>query len=137
MDRFKRECEQLLEPGEGVLLEANAILKLGLGLWRLQGVGRAFLTNRRLIWLHMAPRPLLSLLFWYNRRIEIRIDQIQRFHVQFLGEVLIVSTVEEHYEFRIAERYWALINPFAVSKHRSAANEWGKRLQEMTPAIHD
>ena len=133
VDRFEHECERLLEPSERVLLEANAILKLG--LFREQGVGRAFLTNRRLLWLHMAPRPLLFFLFWLHRLVEIRIDRIQSFHAG--GEVLNLSTLDERYEFRIAGRYWALFNPFAVSEHTSAAKEWGKTLQEVTTANND
>ena len=62
---------------------------------------------------------------------------MQSFHVQFQGEVLMVSTLDERYEFRLAEGYWTLINPFAVSKHRSAAKEWRQRLQGLTPATHD
>ena len=141
VDRFKQQRELLLEPGESALLEATARLKLG--QWRLQGIGRAFLTNRRLIWLLMAPRPVFWLFTWwlpsswYSPRVEIRIDDMQSFHVQFQGEVLMVSTLDERYEFRLAEGYWTLINPFAVSKHRNAAKEWRQRLQGLTPATHE
>ena len=133
MDRLKHQCEQLLEPNERILLEANAVLKLG--LFRQQGIGRVFLTSSRVLWLHMAPRALLSLLFWLHRLVEIRIDRVQRFHAG--GEVLYLSTLDERYELRIAERYWDLFNPFAVSEHTSTAKEWGKQLQEITTANHD
>lgn len=125
-DRFRQQCERLLEPGESILLEANAALMLG--MLRQQGVGRAFLTNRRLVWLHMAPRLLLFFCPWLHRTVEIRIDRVRSIVAE---KVLSVSTNDERYLFRLAERYWALFNPFAASEQARACEDWGRKLREL------
>ena len=126
MTTQRQQCERLLAHDESILMEAYAILKLG--MWRLQGAGRVFLTKRRLLWFSMARLPLVPR-SWYPRIVDIGLDSLSRFHTG--GGVLFVTTDGEQYQLRLAERYWALWNPFAGSEFARIGEQWARRVKEL------
>jgi hypothetical protein len=78
VDRLRSRCQELLGEKEDILLEAEATCKLG--LLNEFGAGRAYLTNRRIIWIRRSTPLLRPLLFWIPDVVAIErtsIDQIR------------------------------------------------------------
>ena len=120
----------MLESDETVLLDAHASLKLG--LLRQQGFGRVFLTNRRIVWLHGAPRLLLRAFFWLHSIVQIPLEST--LSVQRFGDGLRLRSSDENYSLLIARRYWSLFNPFAASDCGETAEEWRRSIAAVVAA---
>ncbi|MBI4301918.1 MAG: hypothetical protein HY664_04885 [Chloroflexi bacterium] len=75
VDQLRQHCESLLEPGEEIKLAAEATCKLGL-LTQL-GLGRAFLTDRRMLFLRRRmPFGIDRLFFWIPDMVTITLSEI-------------------------------------------------------------
>jgi hypothetical protein len=79
VDKLWKRCEELLTSGEGVLLEAEATCKLG--LLSQFGAGRAYLTDRRILWIRRSTPLLRPLLFWIPDVVSIELPSIDRLHI--------------------------------------------------------
>jgi hypothetical protein len=69
-------CQKVLDPGEQILLRGEATCKLG--LLSQFGAGRAWLTNRRIIWIRRSTPLLRRLLFWIPDIVSIDRTSIRR-----------------------------------------------------------
>lgn len=135
MDRLRFQCEQLLDKDEHVLLDAQ-VAHLRIGLLRAQGTGRAFLTERRIIWLHGAPPFLLRLFFWLRRLVQIQLDSIER--VQRWKHALIVRASGEEYVLQLGQGYPRAILFFFYQVPREAertTDRWYRALRELIPLM--
>jgi len=133
MDRLRWQCERLLGSGENILLDAR-VAYLKMGALRRQGIGRAFLTQRRVIWLHAAPPFLLGLLFWLHRVVEIQLDSIE--HIQRWKHALVVRASGEAYVFQLGQGCPPLVLFFFYQVPREAertTDEWYRAMRELIP----
>ena len=76
VDELRRRCEGMVVPGEEILLEAEATVKLG--YLSEFGAGRAYLTSRRIIWIRRDTPLLRPLLFWIPDTVVIELSSIDR-----------------------------------------------------------
>ena len=58
-DRLRRRCEEMLTNDEQILLDAECSVHRRSFLFPQLGAGRAFLTDRRLIWIRRSTPPVL------------------------------------------------------------------------------
>lgn len=133
MDRLRLHCERLLGSGENILLDAR-VAYLKIGALRRQGIGRAFLTQRRVIWLHAAPAFLLRLLFWLHSVVEIQLDSIE--HIQRWKHTLVIRASGEAYVFQLGQGYPPLVLFFFYQVPREAeltTDQWYQAIRELIP----
>lgn len=135
MHRLRQRCDELLQPGEEILLEAK-VAYLKLGRFRQQGIGRAFLTQRRIIWLHGAPRLLLRMFFRLHRVVGLHLEDVRRIRMYKSGGVLFVESHEEHYELRVGQGYPPLLLFFFYQSPRDGqrtTEEWYDAMSQLVP----
>jgi hypothetical protein len=76
VDNLRKRCEELLTSGEDILLEAESTCKLG--LLSEFAAGRAYLTNRRIVWISRSPALVRALAFWIPDAVTIELPFIDR-----------------------------------------------------------
>lgn len=73
---LEERCQRLLQPGEDIVLRAEATCRLG--LLSEFGAGRAWLTNRRIIWIRRSAPFLRRFLLWIPDVVTIDRTSITR-----------------------------------------------------------
>ena len=74
VDKLRQRCQEMLAPGEEILLEAEATVKLG--YLSDFGTGRAYLTGRRVLWIRRDTPLVRPLLFWIPDAVIIEVSSM-------------------------------------------------------------
>jgi len=103
VDKLRKRCEGFLVPGEEILLEAQATVKLGhLSLF---GEGRAYLTDRRLVWILRSMPFVRPLLFWVPDTVTIELSSMNRLRMMrdLTRAWLWIETLGKTYQIRLGK----------------------------------
>jgi hypothetical protein len=131
VDKLRKRCEELLTSGEDILSEAESTCKLG--LLSEFGAGRAYLTNRRIVWISRSPALVRALAFWIPDVVTIELPSIDRLHM--MGELarawLSIHAAGKTYVIRLGKGPYPMLrdNPRTTEKWLHAIEDARTRLR--------
>ena len=108
-NRMRERCEKLLEDGETILLAADATCKLG--LLSDFGMGGAYLTELRILWLRRDIPVITPLLFWIPDVVEIQLSEIDTIRKvsDFSRAWLDITTEGKNYKLRMGRDSYLML----------------------------
>ncbi len=125
VDRLEERCKALLEPGEQIVLEAEA------GGWVSPtgeiGWGRIFLTNARLLWVQRGRWFVWKLGSWVPDVLVLRLSDVDRVSLSktFLATHLTINANGRQYIVRLARDF------FLIRATCRSAQQWLAAIEEI------
>ncbi len=136
VDKLRQRCEEMLADNEQIVLDAECVVynrrRL---LFPNLGVGRAFLTDKRLIWIRRYSPPMFRPLLSWMRMPELielsvsGIDILRREPWGLRAFYLRIRSEEREYVFRLGRGPYPLLRQISQT-----SEQWFEMLQRMVKA---
>ena len=122
-DKLLERCRALLDGGERIILETEATCKLG--LLSEFGAGRAYLTDRRIIWIRRKTPLIRPLLFWIPDVVTLKRSLIEELQMtrHLTRAWLTMRAQGKRYIFRLGQ------GPYpTLRQNPETTEEWNNEL---------